>query len=136
MGIDRINFANSHKSDIYISIHVNYIPNKPINTIETYCFGPNKDKRTLLLAERENQGSQLTMSDFKEIIQEIGNTMKSQESSLLALSIQKSLYGNIKKQNKDVENWGVRRAPFIVLLGVDTPSVLTEVTCLSNQQEE
>jgi N-acetylmuramoyl-L-alanine amidase len=90
----------------------------------------------MLLAERENQGSQLTMSDFKEIIQEIGNTMKSQESSRLALSIQQSLYGNIKKQNKNVENWGVRRAPFIVLLGVNTPSVLTEVTCLSNQQEE
>jgi len=133
---DRINFANSQKSDIYISIHVNYIPSKPINIIETYCFGPHKDKKILQLAERENQGSQYTLSDFNEIIRKIGNTLKSQESTRLALSIQQSLYGNIKKQNKNVENWGVRRAPFIVLLGVDTPSVLTEVTCLSNHLEE
>lgn len=133
---DRINFANSHKSDIYISIHVNYIPSKPISIIETYCFGPHKDKKSLLLAERENRGSQYSLSDFKEIIKEIGNTLKSQESTMLALSIQQSLYGNIKKQNKKIENWGVRRAPFIVLLGVDTPSVLTEVTCLSNHLEE
>jgi len=27
-------------------------------------------------------------------------------------------------------------APFVVLLGVDMPSVLTEVTCLSSHEEE
>ena len=133
---DRIHFANTHQADIYISIHVNYIPSRPTNIIETYYFGPNSDKHTLSLVEQENRGTQYTLSDFKDIIQKIGNTIKTQESNLLALCIQKSLYQNISRQHHDSEDWGVRKAPFIVLLGVDIPSVLSEVTCLSNHLEE
>jgi N-acetylmuramoyl-L-alanine amidase len=131
---ERILFANTHQADIYI--HVNYIPSRPTNIIETYYFGPNSDKHTLSLVEQENRGTQYTLSDFKDIIQKIGNTIKTQESNLLALCIQKSLYRNISMQHRASEDWGVRKAPFIVLLGVDIPSVLSEVTCLSNHLEE
>jgi N-acetylmuramoyl-L-alanine amidase len=133
---ERISFANAEKADLFISIHVNYIPSRPTNIIETYYFGPNADKTTLMLVEKENKGTQYTLSDFKEIIQKIGNTIKIQEANLLAIHIQRSLYKNISRQNKNIENWGVRKAPFIVLLGVDIPSVLSEVTCLSNPAEE
>ena len=133
---ERIEFADSYGADIFISIHVNYIPNKPLDIIETYYFGPYKDKRSLLLAERENQGTEYTVKDFKKIIRNIENTLKTQESHSLAQLIQKSLYGNISKQNKNVKNWGIKTAPFVVLLGVGVPSVLTEVTCLSNADEE
>lgn len=133
---DRIDFANSRQADIYISIHVNYIPNKPANIIETYYFGPNTDRNTLMLVEKENRGAQYTLSDFREIIKKIGHTVKIQESNLLAQCIQKSLYENIKKHSENIEDWGVRTAPFVVLLGVDIPSVLSEVTCLSNALEE
>ena len=133
---DRIEFANSIKADLYISIHVNYIPSRPINAIETYYFGPHTDRASLKLAEKENMGSQYTLSDFNEIIKKIENTLKTQESILLARSIQNSLYKNIKKQNRSSVNFGTKTAPFIVLLGVDVPSILTEVTCLSNRREE
>ena len=133
---ERINFANFRQADIYLSIHVNYIPDKPDNIIETYYFGPNTDRDTLKLVEQENRGSQYTLSDFQEIIKKIGNTVKTQESNLLAQCIQKSLLENIKKHNSHIEDWGVRKAPFVVLLGVDIPSVLSEVTCLSNALEE
>ena len=62
--------------------------------------------------------------------------MKYQESKKLATSIQKSLYGNISKSNKDILDYGIKTAPFVVLLGVDVPSVLTEISCLSNEEEE
>ncbi len=133
---DRIEFANYYGADLFISIHINYIPQKPISIIETYYFGPHTDKEALLLAEKENKGTEYTLNDFKEIIQNIENTLKTQESNSLALFIQKSLYRNIRKQNKYIKNWGVKTAPFIVLLGVNIPSVLTEVTCLSNTNEE
>ncbi len=133
---ERIGLANSWGADLFISIHINYIPDKPINIIETYYFGPHTDKEALLLAEQENKGSEFTLNDFKEIIQDIGNTLKTQESNSLALFIQKSLYKNISKRNKDIKNWGIKTAPFIVLLGVEAPSVLTEVTCLSAPNEE
>lgn len=133
---ERIKFANFHKADLYISIHVNYIPSNPINVIETYYFGPHKDRKTLMLAEKENKGSQYTLNDFKEIIKKIGNTLKTQESNVLATSIQRSLLKNIRKRNKNIVDFGVKTAPFVVLLGVDGPSVLSEITCLSNKREE
>ena len=132
----RIEFTNSHKADLYVSIHVNNIPNKPYSIIETYYFGPNTDRGALSLAEKENSGTQYTMNDFKTMVQKINNTLKYQEAKILARSIQKSLYGNIHRSNENVHDYGVKTAPFIVLLGVDMPSVLTEVTCLSNQEEE
>jgi N-acetylmuramoyl-L-alanine amidase len=132
----RIEFTNSHKADLYVSIHVNNIPNKPYSIIETYYFGPNTDRGVLSLAEKENSGTQYTMNDFKVMVQKINNTLKYQEAKVLARSIQGSLYGNIHRGNDNVYDYGVKTAPFIVLLGVDMPSVLTEVTCLSNQEEE
>jgi N-acetylmuramoyl-L-alanine amidase len=132
----RIEFTNSHNADLYVSVHVNNIPNKPYSIIETYYFGPNTDRSVLSLAEKENSGAQYTMSDFKVMVQKINNTLKYQEAKILALAIQRSLYGNMRRNNDNVHDYGVKTAPFIVLLGVDMPSVLTEVTCLSSQEEE
>jgi N-acetylmuramoyl-L-alanine amidase len=132
----RIEFTNSHKADLYVSVHVNNIPNKPYSIIETYYFGPNTDRNSLSLAQKENSGAQYTVNDFKAMVQKINNTLKYQEAKVLALSIQKSLYGNMHRGNDNVHDYGVKPAPFIVLLGVDMPSVLTEVTCLSSQEEE
>jgi N-acetylmuramoyl-L-alanine amidase len=132
----RVELANVAKTDLFISIHLNYLPSKPINIIETYYFGPSFDTNVLRLAEKENEGSQYRLSDFKDMIEKIGNTLKLQESKEFALSIQKSLFLNTKKQNGKVYDFGVKKAPFVVLLGVDVPAVLAEVSCLSNSEEE
>jgi N-acetylmuramoyl-L-alanine amidase len=132
----RVELAHSAKADLFISIHVNYLPSNPKHVIETYYFGPPSDEESLKLAVHDNEASQYALSEFKEIIDKIGNTFKYQESRQLASSIQKNLYLNIKKVDKSVHNHGVKRAPFIVLLGVDVPAVLTEVSCLSNPKQE
>lgn len=132
----RVEMAIESKADLFISIHLNYLPSKPINTIETYYFGPPSDAKVLKLAEQENAGSQYGLSDFKEIIGKIGETMKLQESRELATLIQKNLFSNIKRENGVAYDFGVKRAPFVVLLGVDVPAVLAEVSCLSNSEEE
>lgn len=132
----RVDAAISNRADLFISIHLNYLPSKPINIIETYYFGPSPDDKTLRLAEQENAGSQYGLSDFREIIEKIGNTLKLQESREFAASIQKNLFLNIKKENGNAYNFGVKRAPFVVLLGVNVPAVLAEVSCLSNREEE
>ncbi len=132
----RIDFANNHNADLFVSIHVNNIPNKPYSIIETYYFGPNSDRSVLSLAETENRGAYYSMNDFRTMIQKISNTLKYQEAKVLARSIQKSLFENIHRENENIFDYGVKTAPFIVLLGVDMPSVLTEVTCLSDPEEE
>lgn len=131
----RVEIAQAAKSDLFISVHLNYLPFKPINIIETYYFGPTSDDKIRKLAEQENAGSAYGMSDFKEMIEKLGETLKLQESRKFAMSIQKSLFVN-SRMNGNVYDFGVKRAPFVVLLGVDVPAVLAEVSCLSNSQEE
>jgi N-acetylmuramoyl-L-alanine amidase len=132
----RVALAREKKVDLFISIHLNSLPQKNTNIIETYYFGPSDDKKTLKLAERENAGSEYGLSDFKEIVEMLGKTMKLQESKKFAESIQANLFLNRRKHTEDIENHGVKRAPFVVLLGVDVPSVLVEASCLSNHDEE
>lgn len=132
----RIELARSKKADLFVSIHLNYLPSKPINIIETYYFGLPSDAKTLKLAEKENAGSEYRLSDFQEIVWKMSDKLKLQESQKLATSIQKNLYVNSKKDGRNIHNFGVKMAPFVVLLGIDVPSVLVEVSCLSNRDEE
>ena len=134
--LERVTLVREARADLFISIHLNYLPQKKINIIETYYFGPSNDEKTLRLAEQENAGSEYGLSDFKEIIEKLSKTMKLQESKEFAESIQAKLFLNIRKHSEDIQNYGVKRAPFVVLLGVDVPSVLVEVSCLSNCEEE
>jgi N-acetylmuramoyl-L-alanine amidase len=132
----RVALTQEAKADLFISIHLNYLPRKPINIIETYYFGPSNDEKTLRLAEKENAGSEYGLSDFREVMEKLGKTMKLQESKELATSIQENLFRNSRKHSENIRDHGVKRAPFVVLLGVDVPAVLTEVSCLSNGEEE
>jgi N-acetylmuramoyl-L-alanine amidase len=134
--LERVTLVREAKADLFISIHLNYLPKKNTNIVETYYFGPSDDKKTLRLAEQENAGSEYGLSDFREVVEMLGKTMKLQESKEFAESIQANLFLNSRKNGKDIQNHGVKRAPFVVLLGVDVPSVLAEVSCLSNPEEE
>src|SRR5258708_12001528 len=42
----------------------------------------------------------------------------------------------VQKTGKPVKNRGVRKAPFVVLIGADMPSILTEISFLSNPADE
>ncbi len=134
--LERVTLVREAKADLFISIHLNYLPKKNTNIIETYYFGPSDDKKILKLAEQENAGSEYGLSDFREIVEMLGKTMKLEESKEFAESIQVNLFLNSRKHSQEIQNHGVKRAPFVVLLGVDVPSALAEVSCLSNREEE
>ena len=133
---ERVAFANDNQADLFVSIHINAYPDVQVSTVETYYFGAPPDAASLELAELENSGSQYRMADFKAMLEKIAHTMKHQESASLAASIQRSLFHNLRKLDHDVRNFGVKTAPFVVLLGVDSPSVLAEVSCITNIEEE
>jgi N-acetylmuramoyl-L-alanine amidase len=132
----RVEIANENGVDLFISIHVNYIPLEPLTIIETYFFGAQADEEGMKIAERENQGSEYVIAEFRAMIEKISDNLKQQESRSLALCIQNSLVRNIRNKNGSAANRGIKSAPFVVLLGADMPSVLAEVTCLSNKKEE
>jgi N-acetylmuramoyl-L-alanine amidase len=134
---ERVAFAKQSQADLFISIHINSVPEHagPLNYVETYYFGPHADQRTLDLAEKENRDSDYAMGDFRAIIARIGDTLKTEESARLAAAIHERLYTNLKRHSSDILDAGAKTGPFVVLLGVEVPSVLVEVSCISNETE-
>jgi N-acetylmuramoyl-L-alanine amidase len=133
---DRVKFSNQNKADLFISLHINALPQKQFNVTETFYFGPPSDEYTLRLAEQENRGSEILTGDFKDMIKKIGDVLKEQESATLAATLQHSLFSNLQKYDRVIADNGIKIAPFVVLLGVDAPSVLVEISCISKHEEE
>jgi N-acetylmuramoyl-L-alanine amidase len=129
---ERVEFANNQSTDLFVSIHGNSFPEEPVNALETYYFGANTERTLLRLAEAENQGADYTLADFNDMIRRLGSTVKLQESRRLAVAVQRSLVSNTREIIPDIRDWGVKPGPFVVLLGSDAPSILAEISVLSN----
>jgi N-acetylmuramoyl-L-alanine amidase len=133
---DRIAFANAHKADLFISLHVNSVADEAISPIETYYYGPGSDARATRLAEQENHNSGYSVAEFNELTRQLGLELKIEESKEVAVSIQKGLYRNMRRIDAKVSDWGARAGDFMVLLGVQAPSVLAEIASISNRAAE
>lgn len=133
---ERIEFANTNEADLFISIHVNWLPVDSIAPIETYYYGPNSDARALRLAQRENRNSGYSLAEFNDLTQRLGVDLKMQESREAAHQIQEGLVQGLREMGRDVSDWGAKSGDFMVLLGVDAPSILAEIGSLSNREEE
>ncbi|MGH7874446.1 MAG: N-acetylmuramoyl-L-alanine amidase family protein, partial [Candidatus Binatia bacterium] len=96
---------------------------------------PTDDPATMKLASMENKESGYSLSDYKKILDKIYVDERRDESRTLAKSIQGQLYRSLKAVNPQLENRGVRTAPFVVLIGTQMPAILVEVSCLSNKEE-
>lgn len=136
MSLDRrVSFANENKADLFLSIHVNWMEPHSIRALETYYVGPTDDPATLKLARRENKESGYSMSDYKKILEKIYVDARRDESRTLARTVQSRLFSALRATNPQLENRGIKTAPFLVLIGTQMPAVLVEVACISNNEE-
>lgn len=133
---ERTRQANDQKADLFLSIHANSSPAKNVAGVETFYLNFSTGREDLDLATRENAASQRTIGDLKEVVSKIALRAKVDESREFALRIQNSLHTAAVKQNKDAKDRGVKRAPFVVLIGADMPSVLAEIGFLTNSRDE
>ncbi len=133
---ERTRLANDAKADLFLSIHANSSPVKSVAGVETFYLNFNTGRDDLDLATRENATTQRSISDLKEVVSKIALRAKLDESREFATRIQNSLQTTAVKQNKDAKDRGVKRAPFVVLIGADMPSVLAEIGFLSNSRDE
>ena len=131
----RVSFANEHRADLFLSIHLNWMEPHTIRALETYYVGPTDDPAALKLARRENRDSGYSLSDYKTILEKIYVDARRGESRALATSIQSQLFRALEAENPELESRGVKTAPFVVLIGTQMPAVLVEVACLSNEEE-
>jgi N-acetylmuramoyl-L-alanine amidase len=133
---ERTHIANEAKADLFISIHANSSHDHGARGIETYYLNLKGSPDAMEVASRENATAQESVHDLEDLVKKIARSEKIDESREFAADIQDSLSKRIQKQYKPVKDRGVRKAPFVVLIGADMPSILTEISFLSNPADE
>jgi N-acetylmuramoyl-L-alanine amidase len=133
---ERTHIANEAKADMFISIHANSSQDTGARGIETYYLNLRGSAEAMEVAARENATDDQGIHELQDLVKQIARTEKIDESKEFAEDVQDSLSKRIQKTARTVKNRGVRKAPFVVLIGADMPSILTEISFLSNPADE
>jgi N-acetylmuramoyl-L-alanine amidase len=133
---DRARMANKQEADLFISIHANSSRTKTAVGIETYYLSLTADPEALEVAARENAVSQETISELQGLVSKIALSEKVDESREFAEKVQASLRKGLANGNAHKFDRGVKKAPFVVLIGANMPAILAEISFLSNPEEE
>ena len=133
---ERTAIANEKAADLFISIHANASRNQRARGIETYYLNFTSNPEALEVAARENATTQESVHQLQDLIKKIALTEKIEESQDFATQIQREIYSRLRKFSGEQKNRGVKKAPFVVLIGANMPSVLAEISFLTNPQDE
>jgi N-acetylmuramoyl-L-alanine amidase len=132
---ERTAIANRGAADLFLSIHANASADARARGIETYFLNFASNSAAEALAARENAGSSRTMRELPDIVKAIALNNKIDESRDFASFVQSSMYDRLRRANKEARNLGVKQAPFVVLIAATMPSILAEISFLTNRQE-
>jgi N-acetylmuramoyl-L-alanine amidase len=132
---ERTALANRENADLFLSIHANASPTPDARGVETYFLNFANNLSAAAVATRENAASGQAMGALPDFVKAIALTNKLNESRDLAGEVQRALVERLRGANKNVKDLGVKQAPFVVLIGAAMPSVLTEISFITNPQE-
>ena len=132
----RTAIANREQADLFISIHANSSRDEDARGVETYYLNFTSSPEALEVAARENAVSEKSVHELQDLVKKIALKEKIDESREFAGDVQESLYGGLALRNAGIRNRGVKKAPFIVLIGANMPSILAEISFVSNPTDE
>jgi N-acetylmuramoyl-L-alanine amidase len=132
---ERTRFANREGADLFLSIHANASRNVRARGVETYFLNFATNPEAEAVAARENAGSGQTMHKLPEIVRAIATNNKIDESRDFAEIVQRAMVRRLSQRNKTLRDIGVKQAPFVVLIGAEMPSVLAEMSFVTNKQD-
>ncbi|HQZ41138.1 MAG TPA: N-acetylmuramoyl-L-alanine amidase [Vicinamibacterales bacterium] len=132
---ERTAIANRESADLFLSIHANASRNTAAHGVETYYLSFASSPDAEAVAARENSASERAMHHLPDIIKAIALNNKLDESRDLAAMVQESMVTGLRRSNRNLRNLGVKKAPFVVLIGAGMPSVLAEMSFLTNRAE-
>jgi N-acetylmuramoyl-L-alanine amidase len=137
---ERTEMANAKKADLFISIHTNASKQRNVRGLETYFLNWTNNREATRVAARENKISVKKMKQMQNelqfILHDLARNSKKEESMRLAHSVQNSMTQSLKKDYRRINDLGVKSALFYVLVGAEMPSVLVEMSFISNREEE
>jgi len=136
---ERTAFANERGANLFVSIHANANRNKSLRGMETYLLNWTDNEEAMEVAARENMISMKTMkegrSELGVMLASLALNWKRDESVVLANYVQESMVSQVEGSYGSVANLGVKQALFYVLVGAKMPSVLVEVSYITNRTE-
>jgi len=132
----RTAIANRERADLFISIHANSSRDSDARGVETYYLNFTSSPEALEVAARENAVSEKSIYELQDLVKKIALKEKIEESREFAGDVQQSLYGGLGLHNAGIRNRGIKKAPFIVLIGANMPSILAEISFVSNPTDE
>jgi N-acetylmuramoyl-L-alanine amidase len=132
---ERTAIANRENADLFLSIHANAHKQAGVRGIETYFLNFASNPEAEAVAARENATSLQTMGTLPAIVRAIALNNKIAESKEFATLLQSQLVRRMRAQSAATKDHGVKQAPFVVLIGAQMPSVLTEIAFVTNRPE-
>jgi N-acetylmuramoyl-L-alanine amidase len=132
----RTAIANRERADLFISIHANSSRDSDARGVETYYLNFTSSPEALEVAARENAVSEKSIHELQDLVKKIALKEKIEESREFAGNVQESLYGGLALRSAGIRNRGIKKAPFIVLIGANMPSILAEISFVSNPTDE
>jgi N-acetylmuramoyl-L-alanine amidase len=131
----RTAIANKEQADLFISIHANSSSDPTARGVETYYLNFTSRADALEVAARENAVSEKSIHELQDLVKKIALKEKIGESREFAIDVQRSLYAGLSTKNPALRNRGVKKAPFVVLIGANMPSILAEISFVSNPDD-
>ncbi len=133
---ERTAIANRSKADLFLSIHANSSKATGVTGVETYYLNFTSSAESMNVAARENATAENSVFELKDLVQTITLHDKIEESKEFATCVQGALQSFESRNFASSKNRGIRKAPFVVLIGASMPSILAEVGFVSNPREE
>ena len=132
---ERTAIANRQNADLFLSIHANSSRNDSARGIETYflSFASSPEARSgggaRKLGVRARNAPVAGHHQGDRAQQQARRIARPRRHGAGIAG------SNLKKTNRDVRSRGVKKAPFVVLIGAAMPSVLAEISFITNRQE-
>jgi N-acetylmuramoyl-L-alanine amidase len=132
----RTAIANREGADLFVSVHANSSRDSDARGVETYYLNFTSSEDALEVAARENAVSEKSIHELQDLVKTIALKEKIEESREFATDVEHSLHSGLAAKNPGIRDRGVKKAPFIVLIGANMPSILSEISFVSNPGDE
>jgi N-acetylmuramoyl-L-alanine amidase len=132
----RTAIANQEQADLFVSVHANSSHDPDARGVETYYLNFTSSPEALEVAARENAASDKSIHELQDLVKKIALKEKIEESREFASDVQGALHTGLATKNPGERNRGVKKAPFVVLIGANMPSILAEISFISNPGDE
>jgi len=132
----RTAIANQERADLFVSIHANSSRDPNARGVETYYLNFTSSPDAMEVAARENAVSEKSIHELGDLVKKIALKEKIEESHEFASNVQQAMQSGLALRSAGVRDRGVKKAPFIVLIGANMPSILAEISFVSNPADE